>query len=62
MFINNPSTLSNIYSTKSEIIKDYLIKNKIPLLSNQEGVFYFSDTSKLRQIINSSPLWIKWLV
>lgn len=61
MFITNPSFLSNTYKTKSNIVKNYLINNEIPLLSYEDGIFYFSQTKKLQQILEESPLWIKVL-
>jgi len=61
MFVINPSSLSNVFQTNSKIVKNYLIKNNIPLLSHDEGGFYFSQTDRLKQIISSSPFWIKIL-
>jgi len=64
MFITNPSSLSslsNIFKTKSKTVNNYLIKNNIPLLSQDESGFYFSDTNNLKQIIDNAPFWIKIL-
>ena len=62
MYITNPSSLSNVYKTKSNIVKNYLIKNNIPLLSQDESGFYFSKTKLLQQVLDNSPLWIKILL
>jgi hypothetical protein len=56
LFVTNPSSLSNTYKTKSIKVKDYLIKNDIPLLSQDEsGFYYFSDTNKLKQALDEYP-------
>jgi hypothetical protein len=61
MYICNPSSLSDTYKTTSIIIKNYLIENGIPLLSQEDGVFYFSQTNKLQQALNNSPIWMRLL-
>lgn len=62
MFIVNPSFLSDTYKTKSIIIKNYLISNKIPLLSQEGGIFYFTKTNKLQQLLDNTPIWMKLLI
>ena len=62
MFITNPKSLSCLYSTKSRILVNYLEKNKIPILSEKNGRFFFSKTEKLNEILNNAPSWIKWLI
>jgi len=62
MFVTNPISLSNTYKTTSKIVKDYLINNNIPLLSNKEGIFYFSYTNKFEMVLEKSPFWIKILI
>jgi len=61
MFITNPSSLYNTYITKSKIVKNYLIKNNIPLLSQDKNGFYFSKTSRLKSVLDNSPLWMRLL-
>lgn len=61
MYIINPSFLSNTYKTKSNKVKNYLIKNNIPLLSQEDGIFYFSKNEKLKTILDNAPMWIKIL-
>ena len=55
MYIINPTSISNIFKTTSQSIKDYLIKNDVPLLSDQEGIFYFSNTKKLQEVLDNLP-------
>lgn len=62
MYITNPSSLSNVYKTKSNIVKNYLIKNNFPLLSQDESGFYFSKTEKLQQALDNSPIWLRLLI
>jgi len=55
MFVTNPISLSNTFKTTSQSVKDYLIKNDVPLLSDQEGIFYFSNTKKLQEVLDNLP-------
>jgi len=59
MYILNPTSISNTFKTKSKIVKDYLVKNNIPLLSNQEGFFYFSKTKKLQEALDNLPIHLR---
>ena len=61
MFITNPSSLSNVYETKSNIVKNYLVQHEITLSSYDSGFFIFSQTRKLQDLLTDSPIWIKLL-
>jgi hypothetical protein len=58
MYITNPESIKGKIKTTEKIGK-YLIKNKIPVLSIDRHVYYFSDTEEVRQMMESLPLWLK---
>lgn len=59
MYITNPSSLSNTYKCNKRIAQYLINQHKIPLLSQKDGVFYFTRTDKLQNIIDNLPLWLK---
>lgn len=57
MFISNPNSIPNKFKC-NKIIYNYL-KDKLPLLSRENNLYYFANTEKLNHILNSAPLYIK---
>jgi hypothetical protein len=59
LFVVNYECFNNTF-TCNKIVSNYLIKHKIPLLSTKDkGVFIFSDTNELQEVIKNAPFWIK---
>lgn len=61
MFIINPTSLSKVYKCNKRVA-NYLILYGVPLLSQDESGFYFSETKKLKECLDKAPLWIRWLI
>ncbi|MFA5602961.1 MAG: hypothetical protein WDA21_04485 [Bacilli bacterium] len=62
MFVVNYKSLNKTF-TCNKIVANYLTKHKIPLLSIKDaGVFVFSDTDRLQEVIKNAPFWIKALI
>lgn len=60
--ITNLSSIPNIkkYKTKNKKISDYLqTELSIPLLSMEDGYFYFVDNDKLQTALNKLPFSLK---
>ena len=62
MYINNPSSLRFTYKTKSKLVADYIIKNNIPLLGKEDGIFYFVETNELIELIKKAPFYLRMLI
>lgn len=62
MYVVNYECLDNIL-TCNKIVADYLIKHKIPLLSTKDGgIFIFSNTNGLQEVLEDAPFWIRLLI
>ena len=57
MIINN-DILHNTYRCK-EIVKNYLLKKGLPILSYDKDYFYFAKTEKLKDALKTMPLLLK---
>jgi hypothetical protein len=58
MFVVNPEVFDNVFVCNKPVA-NYLIRNKIPILSEKDRNFYFSNTSELRELVSGMPLWLK---
>lgn len=56
MYISNINKIDNkqLFSCNEDIAKKLINEYKIPLLSQRDGIFYFSKTNKLIQIVKYS--------
>jgi hypothetical protein len=44
------------------MVSNYLIKKGIPLLSQDEDGFYFSQTQDLANVLNKAPWYVRMVV
>jgi len=59
MYILNPNSIKNKIGFKKKI-SNYLETHGIPLLAIEGDIYYFAQTKILNDVLQSSPLWIKW--
>lgn len=59
MFIVNSEEIKHKVGFK-EKISNYLENHGVPLLAIEGDIYYFANTKILNDVLQSSPLWIKW--
>jgi len=58
MFVTNPDSIPT-YSCGKKVAEYIISVGKIPVISKMGGEYYFSDTEKLRDIVNKMPLLLR---
>jgi hypothetical protein len=61
MYIKNPETIKQKYVCGKKMAK-YLMKKRLPLLSQDFKRYYFSDTDELKKIISEIPWYLKLFI
>jgi hypothetical protein len=59
MFIVNSKEIKNKIGFKEKISR-YLENHGVPLLAIEGDIYYFAKTDLLNDVLESSPVWIKW--
>lgn len=59
MFINNAESIPSSKTYKCNGVVYNYLKNKIPLLSNDDEWYYFSKTEELKMVLDNAPFYIK---
>lgn len=59
MFIVNSESITNKIGFK-EKVSNYLENHGVPLLTIEGGIYYYAQTKLLEDVLQSSPLWVRW--